>query len=574
MQTSVGTSVRQWVVEGADAALGVAVDRVLGPPRRLDEPPRLSGGLPWVGHMREWIDNPFALLERARSEGGEVIEFSMLGSKMVLLTGPRANEAFFRAPDDQLCRREAYKLMTPIFGEGVVFDAPGPRLEEQMRMVMLSLRDHRMRGYPPIVEEETRRIFEARGDAAEIDLLETMQDATLYASSRCLIGPEFRDGMDEEFRVLYHALEKGVNPIAYFQPYLPLPSFRRRDAARKRLVKRVEAILERRLAAGERPDDGLQTLIDSTYKDGDRLGAHEITGILIAIMMAGHHTSAGTASWVFLELLRHPEALERVQAELDSVWSEGEPLSYATLRQLRYLHDVIREVLRLHPPLIFLLRKVLRDFEYGGYRIPKGAMACASPAVTHRIDDTFAASVRFDPDRFARGEAKDPFAWVPFGGGKHKCTGNAFGLLQLKTISAYLLRNYDFQLVDPPESYRDNYNAATVMPMGPVRVRYERRSARGKVAPKAVVPQRQGIVLDPSRPVRIHLDLGLCQGHSVCVSEAPSVFRLQESGDVELVDVDPSREHYDALIRAAEHCPNKVITLHQPDVEETPVWTN
>ena len=545
------------------SVLSAAVQQIARPPRRPSAPPLLSGALPLVGHMGEWIRNPFALLMRARREGGEVSEFNLLGQSMVLLTGPEANEAFFRAPDDQLCRREAYKLMTPIFGEGVVFDAPGDRLGQQLGMVMRFLRDHKMRGYPPIIEDETKKALRGWGERGEIDLLEVMKDLTLYGSSRCLIGDEFRGGMDEEFRHLYEALEKGVNPIAYFQPHLPLPSFKRRDSARVRLVKRVEAILSRRGPSG--PSDGLQALREATYTDGQHLSAHEITGILIAIMMAGHHTSAGTGTWAIVELLRNPHYLPRLRAELDAVWPDGAELTYERLRQMKFLGDVLKEVLRLHPPLIFLLRKVLREFRYTSYVVPAGQMLCAAPVISHRLDSVFADPERFDPERFDLGEADNPFAWIPFGGGKNKCTGNAFGLLQLKAIVAVLLKERDFELVSPPASYRDNYNAATVMPKGPVRIRHQARTKRVAVAvPAAPLGPTQRLALDPTKPVTITLDLGLCQGHSVCVSEAPDVFKISARGDVEVLVAQPSAARYDALVRAAEHCPNQVITLGQP----------
>ena len=539
-------------------------DRLVGAEPSPGEPPQLSLELPGVGHMTEWVHNPFALLSRAQRAGtGEVVEFNLLGTGMVLLTGPRAHEAFFRAPDDQLCRREAYKLMTKIFGEGVVFDAPGDRLGQQLGMVMRFLRDHRMRGYPPIIQDETMKAVDEWSSSGEFDLLHVMQDLTLYGSSRCLIGDEFRNGMDDEFRVLYEHLEKGVNPIAYFQPDFPLPSFKRRDAARVRLVERVTDILERRKRTGDRPDDGLQALLEATYTDTEQLTAHEITGLLIAIMMAGHHTSAGTGAWVIVELLRNPPLMARAQAEIDAVWPGNEPLTYDHLRQLRFLSNVLKEVLRLHPPLIFLLRKVLRPFSYAGFTIPAGKMVCAAPVVAHRMESVFTHANTFDPDRFDRGEADDPFAWIPFGGGKNKCTGNAFGLLQLKAILAILLKNRDFMLVDPPDSYKDNYNAATVMPHGPVRIWQRRRiRPRAAVRPTAIAaePSRR---LDPKRPVKIQLDLGLCQGHSVCVSEADDIFQISSRGDVELLQANPSPERYDALIKAAEHCPNRVITLTQ-----------
>lgn len=554
-------------------ALSTAL-RVLSVPRpRRGAPPRLSQEKPVLGHMAEFVSNPFGLLRRAQREGGELVALRLLHQDIVLVTGPSANEAFFRAPDDQLCRREAYRLMTPIFGEGVVFDASAPRLEEQIRMVMKMLRDKRMRGYPPIICDETEKQVARFGEHGEVDLLELMKAVTIYASSRCLIGDEFRSGMSEEFHELYGHLEKGINPIAYIYPRAPLPSFRRRDAARTKLVSRVAKIIEGRKRTGERPDDGLQALLDAVYKDGKGLSPHEITGILIAIMMAGHHTSAGTATWTILELIRHPEWREKVQAEVDAVFARDGELTYDGLRQMTVLHDVIKEVLRLHPPLIFLFRKVLQPFEYGGYTVPAGSFMCSSPGVSHRIESVFPDAERFDPGRYARNE-DGKFAWIAFGGGKHKCTGNAFGLLQLKAVAATLLHRFEFSLAQPDSTYRDDYNNATVMPKPPCRVRYRTRQA--KQVDESALQDAHEQILDRARPVQVTIDRQLCQGHSVCVSEASSVFRVNDLGEAELLpDATASREFfgeksersvlYDRLERAYEHCPNGAISLSQDD---------
>ncbi len=257
-------------------------------------PPRLSGALPGIGHMMEFSKNPFETLVRARAEGGDVVEMQLLNQAVVLITGPEANEAFFRAPDDQLCRREAYKVMTPIFGKGVVFDAPLPRMNRQLNMIMPMLRDRMMRTYPPAIVEEISRLAEKLGDEGELDLLAFTKELTIYTSTRCLIGDEFRSGITEEFFQLYSDLEGGVHPLAYLMPNLPIPRFRRRDAARARLQELIASMMRARSRNPDPPRDGLQILLESTYDDGSKLTANDLTGILTALILAGHHTSAGT----------------------------------------------------------------------------------------------------------------------------------------------------------------------------------------------------------------------------------------------------------------------------------------
>src|SRR6201988_1345759 len=135
-------------------------------------PPRMPGALPLVGHMVGFARNPVALMRSVRERCGPVGEVSLLGKRIVLLSGVEAQEAFCRAPDEQLSQKIAYRLMTPIFGEGVVFDAPTERLNQQLRILMPALRDRNMRTYAGIFVDEVEEMTRAWGDAGEIDLLD------------------------------------------------------------------------------------------------------------------------------------------------------------------------------------------------------------------------------------------------------------------------------------------------------------------------------------------------------------------------------------------------------------------
>ena len=155
----------------------------------------------------------------------------------MLLTGADANEFYFRAPEEQLDQAEAYPFMTPIFGKGVVFDAPPERRREMLHNQ--ALRDKFMRGHAATIAAEVERMVAGWDDEGEIDLLEWFAELTIYTSSACLIGPRFRRELDGRFAQLYHDLEQGTDPIAYVDPYADIESFRRRDAARVALVELV-----------------------------------------------------------------------------------------------------------------------------------------------------------------------------------------------------------------------------------------------------------------------------------------------------------------------------------------------
>jgi len=533
---------------------------ITAPPGK--EPPKMPGALPLLGHMLEFGKNPFNYMMKLRNTLGEIGEFRMFHQKMVLMTGPEANEAFFRAPDAQLDQSQAYKIMTPIFGKGVVFDAPPLKKDQQLKMLMQVLRDKPMRSYAQVIVQEVEQMIANWGDKGEIDLLEFMKELTIYTSSHCLLGDEFRYELNEEFVKIYHDLEKGLSPLAFVFPYLPLPVFRRRDKARVRLQELVTGIIAKRAQKPEKSEDAFQILIEASYDDGSRLSAHEITGMLIGTIFAGHHTTAGTAAWTLLELARRPEQLKLVLNELDQHFGADGEVTFQSLREIPVLENVIKEVLRLHPPLIFLIRKVMQDFHFKGYTVKAGKYVCASPRVSHRIADVFPDPEKFDPDRYSEARQEDarPFSWIAFGGGKHKCSGNAFALLQLKAIFSILLRRYRFELTDDKDTYQDDFTQMVVQPLSPCRVRYIKRTDISAAATEASRNNVQEST-QVSPGFQIKIDRELCQGHATCMTEAPEIFQVDEAGTVTVLQENPSLDLLEKARKAEKYCPTKAIKI-------------
>uniref|UniRef100_UPI00029B5088 cytochrome P450 n=1 Tax=Rhodococcus sp. P14 TaxID=450821 RepID=UPI00029B5088 len=315
-------------------------------------PTRVSGGEHEHGHLEELRTDPIGLMQRVRDECGDVGVFQLADRNVVLLSGARANEFFFRSADEDLDQQAAYPFMKPVFGEGVVFDASPERRKEMLHNS--ALRGEQMKGHAATIEREVRDIVAGWGDEGEIDLLEFFAELTIYTSSACLIGKKFRGQLDSRFARLYHDLEKGTDALAFVDPYAPIESFRRRDEARRGLVALVEEIMVDRIAnppRGREDRDMLDVLVSIEDEDGaKRFSADEITGIFISMMFAGHHTTSGTAAWALIELLRNPEYLRGVTDELDVLYADGEGVSFHALRQIPLLEAVLKETLRLAPP--------------------------------------------------------------------------------------------------------------------------------------------------------------------------------------------------------------------------------
>ena len=440
-------------------------------------PPVLSGGWPLLGHLQELRSRPIELFARVRRECGEIGEMNFAGSRVVLLTGEAAQEAFFRSTDEQLDQAAAYPFMTPIFGKGVLFDATPEQRRQGLRNQ--SLRDSFMRGHAEVIAAETERMMDKLGDSGELDLLDFFSELTIYTSSSCLIGKEFREELSPEYFRVFYDLEKGTDAIAYVNPNLPLPQFRRRDRARRRLVELLSAVFERRAQQPREKRELFDVLLSLRLPDGSpRFTVDQVTGMFISMMFAGHHTTSGTAAWTLIELLRQPEFGARVVSELDSLYADGRDVSYQALREIPELEGAIKEALRLHPPLILLMRKVVHDFHYGDWTVPAGKLVAVSPAISNRMPECFPDPDRYDPDRYKEGREEDArlFAWIPFGAGRHRCVGAAFAMMQLKAIFSTLLRRYEFELAQPAGSYRNDHSKMVVQLAKPCRARYRRRA--------------------------------------------------------------------------------------------------
>lgn len=443
----------------------------------------MSGGTGETGHLEELRVDPIALMNRVRSECGDVGVFRLAEREVVLLTGAEANEVFFRAPEEILDQAEAYPFMTPVFGEGVVFDAPPERRREMLHNQ--ALRDKFMRGHAATIAAEVERMVAGWADSGEIDLLDWFAELTIYTSSACLIGKRFRDQLDKRFAELYHDLEQGTDAIAYVDPYAPIESFRRRDAARRGLVTLVEAIMGRRASgppSGDDERDLLDVLMSITEDDGSpRFSPDTVTGMFISMMFAGHHTTSGTAAWTLIELLRHPDELEAVDVELAELYTAGAEVSYQALREMPHLESAIKEALRLHPPLILLLRVAKEDLDVDGFVIKAGQMVGTSPAVSNRIAEDFPDADTFLPARYLEPREEDrsnPWTWIPFGAGRHRCVGAAFAMMQLKAIFSVLLLEWEFELVQPSDTYRNDHSKMVVQLEQPCLVRYRRKAGR------------------------------------------------------------------------------------------------
>mmetsp|Transcript_13108 Transcript_13108/g.15840 ORF Transcript_13108/g.15840 Transcript_13108/m.15840 type:complete len:491 (-) Transcript_13108:705-2177(-) len=440
--------------------------------------------LPIVGGLIKFIQGPMVLMKDAYAKYGEVFTVPIAGYRITFLLGPHASPHFYKAPDTEMSQKEVYQFNVPTFGRGVVFDVDHTVRQEQFRFFAEALKGSRMRTYVGMMVQEAEAFFAKKlaGDSGVVDLHELLSELIILTASRTLMGNEIREHLFENVYKLFLDLDMGMQPISVVAPYLPIPAHRRRDKSRAELAAIFSKVINARRDKGVKEQDVLQSFIDARYKNGKGLKDDEICGMLIAVLFAGQHTSSVTSTWTGMQLLAHKSKFwGDLLKEQKQVMSEhGEELNYDILQKMDCLHFAIKEALRLHPPLIMLMRMCHKEHTVTTssgqeYTIPKGDVVAVSPAFAHRLDHVFTNPETYDPERWGpdRKEGEMPFSFIGFGGGRHGCMGEQFAYMQVKTIWSYLLRNFDFELVSPcPEP---NYDAMVVGPKGECKVKYTRR---------------------------------------------------------------------------------------------------
>lgn len=389
-----------------------------------------------------------------------------------------------------LSQDEVYGFMKPVFGPGVVYDASKKNRQVQFQSMAHGLRTARLKGYTAKIEKETRQYLKTWGESGELDLFHALSELTILTASRCLHGDDVRENLFKEVSELYHDLDQGLTPLTVFFPNAPTKAHQKRNAARAKMVELFGKVIKNRR---DNPDvkhsdgtDILSIFMDVKYKDGSPITDEQVTGLLIALLFAGQHTSCITSTWTSLFILNNPEIMKRiVNEQMDIFGADPDAaVDYKKVNEdMPLLHNSMKEALRLCPPLILLIRYAVKELKVKAagknYTIPKGDMVLISPSVGMRIPEVFKDPDAFDPDRFGPGREEDkssPYAYMGFGGGMHSCMGQNFAFVQVKTILSVLFREYEMEMIADKVPDID-YEAMVVGPKGDCRIRYKKRQA-------------------------------------------------------------------------------------------------
>jgi cytochrome P450 len=399
--------------------------------------------------LLEYTRDQLGFLQRVAGQYGDLTYFR-LGFDHV---------AFFNHPDlvEEVLVTRARSFHQPqimmeaqrVIGQ-VLLTAEGELHRKQRRLMQHAFMRDRIHQYAPEIIRHAARTRERWTAGAQVDVAHEMMGLTLGVASQTLFGVDIEERADA-FSAAFNEAAWYVGLMSYFPhggflDHLPLPGTRHFHQARAQLQAIAADVIAQRRQSGEDRGDLLSLLIHS-HEAGGPAADVQVCNEVLAILMAGHETTARGLTWTWYLLSQHPEVEARFHAEIDAVLGGREP-TMDDRPNLPFTEMVFAESLRLFPPIFSLERQLSADYPVRDYVLPAGTTVILSPFVMQRSPQWYSDPERFDPDRMtSEARAERPrFSYFPFGGGQRQCVGEPFAWTEAVLVLASLGQKWRLRL--------------------------------------------------------------------------------------------------------------------------------
>ena len=379
---------------------------------------------------------PLAFLEQCRERYGKRFTLRLpFVPPFVMLTDPAEVKQVFMAPPDVLWPGRGARILEPIVGTNSVILLDEAAHMEQRKLMLPAFHGERMERLTDLLTEVTAEEVAAIPRDTSVELHPHMQDLTLKVILRAVFGLQPGERFDKLRVRLQEMLEFGDKPISLSPPQPGTLTYKIAERigpfkAFKRLQENVDeilfALISERRAAADDGDDVLAMLLEARHEDGSPMSDQELRDELLTLLVAGHETTASSLAWAFDQLTTHPDVLQRLTDEIDS----GDDA---------YLTATIQETLRHRPVLPNVApRLVVKPIDIGGVHYEPGCSLVLNGYLIHHDPDIYPEPYAFRPERFLD-EQPGTYTWIPFGGGRRRCLGFSFAMLEMKIVLASIL---------------------------------------------------------------------------------------------------------------------------------------
>lgn len=367
-------------------------------------------------------------------------------------------QVFVRQADRFIKPPPLNRVLMPTFGNGLLF-SEGDFWRRQRRLAQPAFHHQRVGAYAERMVAQTQRMLAAWRDGEQQYIDQEMHALTLHM----VVDAVFHTDVNAETGWIGQAMadaglalaEQTFNPLKAALPdWLPLPFLQRKRRATAVLNEIVYRMIAARRGSGMDNGDLISMfLLAEDEETGERMSDRQVRDEVATLFIAGHETMALALSWAWVLLAQHPQVEARLHAEVDRVLGQR-PLSLADLPHLAYTEMIVKEAMRLYPPVWLLIRQAKDDVELGGHRVRPGEMVMIAPYIVHRDPRYYDEPETFRPERFTPDSSGQPlekrlprFAYFPFGGGPRICLGNGFAMLEATLVLATIAQTFKLELL-------------------------------------------------------------------------------------------------------------------------------
>ena len=381
----------------------------------------------------QWMFKPIELMERCRRRYGPI--FSMrLGPAhdVTVVAEPRLAKQVLAGDPNVLRAGDSNGIFRPVVGSNSILLLDGDAHMRQRRILLPGFGASHAAEFVDHVREIAEKRLANWRPGQKLKLHDEMEAISFASIMRVVFGEHSDDSHAELRRLIPEMMDRCDSPFTL------LPWFRREMAGGSpyarlmRVIDKIDAVLfetiaERRMdPMTQFRDDSLSLLLRAEHEDGTPLGDREVRDEVLTMIMAGYETTTSGCAWALERLLRSPEQLDRLVAEIEDGKDDA------------YLDAVVKETLRARPVVPVVARHVSEAIELDGYLIPAGSTLMVSIYLVHNDPETYPEPERFRPERFLDG-TPDGAAWIPFGGGIRRCLGARFAELEMKVVLTQVL---------------------------------------------------------------------------------------------------------------------------------------
>jgi len=410
------------------------------------------------GNLIPFIRNPIGYMGSLHRNYGEIVSLARRTTEYVFVFAPEYNQQvlsntslFYNLdPSSSPLRIPPNSALSRLFAG--LTQINGARHTQQRQLMMPAFQKKRMEAYYDDVVAVTERRLGGWRVGQQHDLFQEMRELTLSIAVKVFVGLDPDQGGDAMCRLLEQWISLVFSLSAMALPFnLPGLSYHRLTALSEELEGLLRSLIKRKRASGVGQNDVLSTLMQVHDEDNNRLTDDELIGQTNFLFMAGHATTASALTWTLFLLAQHPSVMNDVLDECAGKL-HGDAPTIGQLDELSLLDSVIKESMRLLPPVLWWGRISTAPFSIGPYELPEGTRMIHSAYITHRIAELYPQPNKFLPERW-RTARPGPYEYVPFSAGPRGCLGATFAMIEMKVVLAAILQRYRVTL--PPDSKID-----------------------------------------------------------------------------------------------------------------------